>query len=147
MDEIRGFDPFLNREFSRAAAAKRLRLMVIDDNRAWRDALKASLSPAYEVICRPQGEDALKDIAERQPGLLILDVSRPGRAGSDLCQKIRAHPTLNSLPILFMTARQDGAAIAEGLGAGSDYFIAKPFEISALEERVEMLLNGQPSPN
>ena len=147
MDELKRFDPFLKPASSRAADAKRLRLMVIDDDRALREALKDALAPPYEVVCRPQGEDSIRELAERQPGLLILDIGVPGETGAELRRKIHAHPRLHGLPILCMTARPGDDAGAAGLGAGSDYFIAKPFELSALRDRIATLLDGQLSPN
>ena len=147
MDELKKFDPFLKLESSRAADAKRLRLMVIDDDRALRETLKAALAPPFQVVCRPQGEEAIEELAEFQPGLLILDIGAPGETGAGLRRKIRAHPRLHGLSILCMTARPENDPGASAPGAGAEYIIAKPFEVAALRERIEVLLDGQPSPN
>lgn len=138
MDEIKKFDPFLEQRRDPASEWNPSRVMVVDNDPALRKTLKAGLEPDYEVFCLPHGGGVLGEIEARRPGLLLLDLGLPGGAGAELRGKIRAHAALSSLPILFMTA---------GHGAGGDYYISKPFELEALRERIEMLLDSQPSPN
>lgn len=136
MDEIKRFDPFLKQELTASAVWKRSRLMVIDGDAVLRETLQAALAEHYEVISRPYGSGLITQLAALQPGLLILDASGSSRQADDLCRKIRAHPVLRSLPVLFMTSGQD-----------DDYHIAKPFEAEDLLERIEVVLNSQPSSN
>ena len=131
MDEIKKFDPFLEQRRDPASDWNRSRVMVVHDDPAVREELKAGLE-GYEVFCLPQGDAVLGELERLRPGLLLLD------SGAELCAKIRAHEGLSGLPILFMTS---------GQGAVGDYYIAKPFELEALRERVELLLASQPSPN
>ncbi len=138
MDEIRKFDPFLEPRRDPDTEWNPARVMVVDDDPAAREALKACLEPGYEVFCLPCGDGVLAGLEKHRPGLLILELGAPGGRSAELCRAIRAHEGLSGLPILFLTA---------GPGAVGDYFIAKPFEPEALLERVELLLRSRPSPN
>lgn len=115
-------------------------LMVIDDDSIIRTTLQSALGKEYEVISLPGGEDAIELIESYGPQLLILDINMPGSDGFEICEALRSQVKSRNLPILFMTARKDDESFLRNLEAGGDSYITKPFEMPALQDRIEYLL-------
>jgi two-component system, sensor histidine kinase and response regulator len=100
----------------------------------------------YGIDIVSDGTTALQQIAESPPDLILLDVMMPVMDGFEVTRRIRSHPTLPYIPILLLTAFSDAdASVVEGLDAGADDFIRKPFDHDELMARVRSLLrlNGQ----
>ncbi len=89
-------------------------------------------SREYLVLAAGNGKEALR-LAERQPDIILLDVSMPGLDGISACAHIR---DFVSCPILFLTARIEDADKVRGFAAGGDDYITKPFSLTELEARV-----------
>lgn len=119
--------------------------MVIDDDSLIRAMLQTALEKDYSVVCLCNGDEALLSIEEHSPRLLILDINIPGSNGYEICRKVRSHAKSKRLPILFMTIRKDDASFLKSLESGGDAAICKPFEMSALRERIEYLLKSYSS--
>ncbi len=95
----------------------------------------------YEVQLGSSGKESLEMVERRKPDLLILDIIMPpGIDGVTVCRTIRANPNWIMLPILFLTAKGATDDIVEGLDAGADDYIIKPFDIKELRARVAALL-------
>lgn len=94
----------------------------------------------FEVTLASSGEQALKLLEKRQPDLVILDIIMPGMDGIAVCRQIRANPRLTALPVLFLTAKGSTDDVVEGLDAGADDYVVKPFELAELRARVHALL-------
>lgn len=86
------------------------------------------------------GAEAIKVLDKAQPDLLILDIIMPEMDGIAVCRRLREDPRFTSLPILFLTAKGSTDDIVEGLDAGADDYIIKPFELAELRARVYALL-------
>lgn len=86
------------------------------------------------------GPEALEYLQGTTPDLIMLDVIMPGMDGIAVCSRIRANAQFTSVPILFLTAKGSTDDVVEGLDAGADDYIIKPFEISELRARVQALL-------
>ena len=86
----------------------------------------------YFVFSAINGEEALEQ-AERQPDIILLDISMPGLDGLDVCKRIRDYV---SCPILFLTARIEDSDKVKGFSVGGDDYIVKPFSLIELEARV-----------
>ncbi len=71
-------------------------------------------------------------IARERPDLVVLDIIMPGMDGLEVCRRIRADPYIAKLPILFLTAKSRPNDVAQGLDAGGDDFLTKPFEVVEL---------------
>ena len=122
------------------ASGTRARVLVADDNADMRDYLTHLLSPQYDVETVGDGRTALERIRAAQPDLLLSDVMMPVLDGFGLVAAIREDPETRSLPVILLSARAGEGAQIEGLGAGADQYLVKPFSARDLLARVASLL-------
>jgi len=116
-----------------------VRILVVDDDRAVRDALRRALTLAgYEVQAVDDGEQALEQISQSLPDAVVLDIGMPGIDGLEVCRHVRRLG--NRVPILMLTARDAVEDRVEGLDAGADDYLVKPFALTELLARVRALL-------
>jgi two-component system response regulator MprA len=116
-----------------------VRILVVDDDRAVREALRRALTLAgYEVQAAEEGEQALELIVESMPEAVVLDVGLPGIDGLEVCRRIRRLG--NRVPILMLTARDAVDDRIAGLDVGADDYMIKPFDVGELKARVRALL-------
>jgi two-component system response regulator MprA len=116
-----------------------VRLLIIDDDRALRDALRRALSLAgYDVDTAADGELGLSEISDRPPDAVVLDIGMPGLDGLELCRRLRAGG--DRTPILMLTARDAVEDRIDGLDAGADDYLVKPFDVGELKARLRALL-------
>ncbi|MFN8473688.1 MAG: chemotaxis protein CheB [Anaerolineae bacterium] len=122
----------------RAAGA---RILVVDDNRDMRDYLRRLLtSIQWKVETAADGAEALAKIRRRAPDLVLADVIMPNMDGFTLLRAIRETPAIAALPVVLVTARAEEEAAIEGMMAGADDYIAKPFGARELIARVSAQL-------
>lgn len=113
------------------------RILLVEDDREIRELLQLSLSgQGYDVITAVNGEQAL-EIVEDTVDLIVLDIAMPGLSGIGTCMRIRER---FHMPILFLTAKSGTLDKAEGLLAGGDDYLTKPFAEQELHARVVALL-------
>ncbi len=118
------------------------RILVVDDDPALITALKRGLSyDGFAVDTARSGDEGLAIARERQPDLVILDVMLPGIDGLDVLRRLRAAD--ERLPVLMLTARDAPADQVQGLAAGADDYVVKPFTWDVLLARVHALLRRQ----
>ena len=86
------------------------------------------------------GEEALRLARERHPDLAVLDWMMPKSSGLEVLRAIRANPDTAHIPVVLLTARASETDIQEGLDAGADDYIAKPFSPQELATRVQTIL-------
>ncbi len=116
-----------------------MRLLVVDDDRALRDVLRRTLSlSGYEIQLAESGADALAQVASAAPDAVVLDIGLPDIDGLDVCRLIRREG--NRVPVLMLTARDAVSDRIDGLDAGADDYLVKPFDIDELKARVRALL-------
>lgn len=96
-------------------------------------------SKGFFVFSALNGEETLKQV-ERQPDIILLDISMPGLDGLEVCKRIRDHV---SCPILFLTARIEDTDKVKGFAVGGDDYIVKPFSLLELEARVRAHLRRE----
>jgi PAS domain S-box-containing protein len=119
-----------------STTATRPTILLVDDNADMRQYLRRLLSAQYEVVAASDGARALALIRQERPDLVLTDVMMPGLDGFGLLRAIRADATLNDLPVMVLSARAGEEASAEGLDAGADDYLTKPFAARELMARV-----------
>jgi two-component system, OmpR family, response regulator MprA len=116
-----------------------MNVLVVDDEPAVRDALDRALrAEGYRVSTAGDGRAALDRVAEDHPDLVVLDVLMPLMDGLEACRALRAAG--DRTPILVLTARDSVADRVEGLDAGADDYLVKPFALDELLARIRALL-------
>ncbi len=117
-----------------------MKILVVDDERAVRESLRRALElEGYEIELAEDGRQALERLArEHQPDAVILDVLMRGVDGLEVCRTLRSQG--RRLPVLMLTARTQVEDRVEGLDAGADDYLTKPFALEELLARVRALL-------
>ena len=118
------------------ARGERARILLADDNADMRDYMRRLLIPRYEVETVADGEAALAAITRRRPDLLLSDVMMPRLDGIELLARLRADPNTKTLPVILLSARAGEEARVEGLQAGADDYLIKPFSARELVNRI-----------
>ena len=116
-----------------------MRILVGDDDKAVRDALRRALVlEGYEVELAEDGVSALRSLAHAAPDAVILDLQLPDIDGLEICRRLRTIG--DSTPVLMLTARGAVDDRVEGLDAGADDYLQKPFDLTELFARMRALL-------
>jgi two-component system response regulator MprA len=117
-----------------------MKILVVDDERAVRESLRRALElEGYEIELAEDGQQALFRLqSHAEPDALILDVLMPGLDGLEVCRRLRSNGS--QLPVLMLTARDAVENRVEGLDAGADDYVTKPFSLDELLARVRALL-------
>lgn len=123
-----------------------VRILVADDEEAVRTAVRRALMLAgYEVELAADGDEALASLAQRAPDAVLLDVMMPGVDGMEVCRRLRAAG--DTTPVLMLTARDAVGDRVEGLDAGADDYMVKPFALQELMARLRALLRRSGAQN
>jgi len=115
-------------------------ILLADDNTDMREYLQRLLHHQFNVITAVNGEEAYTKMLKYRPDLLLSDVMMPVLDGFGLLKKVRAHGDLKSTPVIFLSARAGEEATLEGLDAGADDYLVKPFSAKELIVRVTNLI-------
>ncbi len=116
-----------------------MRILVVDDDRAVREALRRALTlGGYEVQVAEGGQRALELVIQDIPDAVVLDVGMPDIDGLEVCRRLRLLG--NRVPILILTARDAVADRIDGLDVGADDYMVKPFDVGELKARLRALL-------
>jgi len=118
------------------------RLLVVDDEPKLLRAVAVSLrGDGYDVTTARSGAEALINVAETLPDLIISDIRMPAMDGYQLARKLRDSPRTALIPIIFLTAKDTTADRIEGFRAGVDAYLTKPFDTDELLAIVAGILN------
>jgi signal transduction histidine kinase/CheY-like chemotaxis protein len=112
------------------------RVLVVDDNADVRQYLARLLGGAYRVESAPDGESALRMVQSNPPDLIIADIMMPRMDGLALLRAIRQNPRSQALPFVLLSARAGEEARVEGIAAGADDYLVKPFSARELLARI-----------
>ena len=119
----------------------RARVLLADDNRDMREYLARLLSARWRVETAEDGQVALAKACSEPPDLVLSDVMMPGLDGFELLRALRAHPRTSQVPVVLLSARAGEEALLEGLDAGADDYLVKPFTARELLARVQTHLS------
>lgn len=117
-----------------------VRILIADDNADMRSYLSRLFGERWQVETEPDGAAALEHILRNPPNLVIADVMMPVMDGFGLLHAIRANDAISKMPVMLLSARAGEEASAEGLRAGADDYVIKPFSARELLARVESRL-------
>ena len=121
------------------SADTRQRVLVVDDDKAVRESLRRSLEyNGYDVVLASDGAEALASIGTARPDVVVMDVMMPRLGGLETTRALRAAG--HDLPVLVLTARDAVGDRVEGLAAGADDYLTKPFALAELLARLRALL-------
>jgi PAS domain S-box-containing protein len=126
---------------AQAVALVRSRVLLAEDNADMRDYVRRLLQARYEVTAVSNGEEAVQAALANPPDLVLTDVMMPVLDGFGLLQALRSHQRTKVLPIILLSARAGEESRVEGLDAGADDYLVKPFTARELLARVEAHLS------
>jgi two-component system, OmpR family, phosphate regulon response regulator PhoB len=122
-------------------------VLIVEDEKPLVTLLRYNLEKEGFQVCEAgDGEEALVQIAERKPDIVLLDWMLPLVSGIEVCRQIRRSPQTRALPVIMLTARGEEADRVRGLNSGADDYIAKPFSLRELTARLRAVIRrAQPN--
>ena len=125
-----------------------VKILIVDDDRSLREALRRALVlGGYETVSVANGQEALAQASGTTPDAVVLDIGLPDINGLEVCRRLREAG--NRVPVLILTAREAIEDRIDGLDAGADDYLVKPFDVGELKARLRALLrrsNGDGDP-
>lgn len=122
---------------------KEINVLVVEDEDEPADMLKNYLEVhGYQVLLAKDGDEAANVIntSANSIDIAVLDIMVPGEDGLTLCRRIRRHPVLSQIPVIFLTAKDKEQDEIQGLGVGADSYIPKPVSLSLVKAHIESQL-------
>ena len=117
------------------------KILIAEDERDIRDLVAFTLRFAgYEVFAAANGEEAVQLAPQVNPDLILMDVRMPRMTGYEACRILKHNPDLKDIPIVFLSAKGQEAEIQQGLEAGAEEYLLKPFAPDQLTSHVKTIL-------
>ncbi|TAJ09126.1 MAG: response regulator [Nitrospirae bacterium] len=117
-------------------------ILVVDDDPKWLRVVSLYLSArAYRVMTAPDGDGALRMVAEEPPDIVIADIAMPGLNGFELCSRLRRDPATKTIPFIFLTGLDRAMDRVKARKVGSDDYLTKPCPLERLAQSVEQLID------
>ena len=117
------------------------KIVIAEDEPDIRELIAFTLRFAgHEVIAGSNGQEGYELTKSELPDLAIFDVRMPKMTGYDACRKIKADPETSHIPVIFLSAKGQENEIAQGIAAGADEYLLKPFAPDQLTERIKSIL-------
>jgi DNA-binding response OmpR family regulator len=117
------------------------KILIAEDEPDIRDLVAFTLRFAgYEVVAGSNGEEAVQIAKQELPDLILLDVRMPRMTGYEACKLIKADSKLRDVPVVFLSAKGQESEIRDGMDAGAEEYLLKPFAPDQLTERVRSIL-------
>ncbi len=116
------------------------KVLLVEDDRPLAEIIEYNLNAnGFEVIRSSDGQDALNQVHQRTPDIILLDLMIPVIDGLEVCRRLRASPETANIPILILTAKSEEVDQIVGYRVGADDYVTKPFSVRVLMERVKSL--------
>jgi CheY-like chemotaxis protein len=117
------------------------KILIAEDERDIRDLIAFTLRFAgYEVLTANNGEEAVQMTQKELPDLVLTDVRMPKMTGYEACRLIKADPNTKHIPVVFLSAKGQEAEVQNGMAAGADEYLLKPFAPDQLTRKVAEIL-------
>lgn len=117
-------------------------ILIVEDDRSLREGLAMNFQlRGYRVLTAADGDEGIRAAFDENPDLIILDIMLPGPSGLEILSELRARK--ERVPVLILSARDTTDNKIEGLEAGADDYLSKPFELPELLARAEVMLRRQ----
>jgi two-component system alkaline phosphatase synthesis response regulator PhoP len=128
---------------SRFVKMGQTRVMIVDNDADVREIVKTVLaSRGLEVIEAANGHEALEKAELERPSIIILDIMMPEMSGFDVCEKLKVNPLTVNVPVLFLTARDEGVDFERAMSLGALHYFVKPFSPQKLLEKILEITGG-----
>lgn len=122
-------------------ASDRAHILVVEDEADLATLLRYNLErEGFTVSTVGSGPEGLTMAIKLKPDLILLDWMLPGFSGVEICQRVRAHPEVNKVPVIMLTARGEEQEKIIGFNCGADDYVTKPFSIAELVARIRAIL-------
>ena len=115
-------------------------ILLVEDNQDVAFYIGGLLKDRYRLLYARDGKEGLEKAIEYMPDLILTDLMMPGMDGFDLCREIRNSIILNHIPIIIITAKSEDVDKVQGIEAGADAYLLKPFNTNELYVRIDKLL-------
>jgi DNA-binding response OmpR family regulator len=102
--------------------------------------LEEALNGTFEVATAHSAREGFDQIHFQAPHLILLDVKLPDENGLEMCRRLRENAEYRRIPIIMITAYGDKDSVVNGLRAGADDYLSKPFKLDELQARIEAVL-------
>lgn len=117
------------------------KILIAEDERDIRDLVAFTLRFAgHEVFAASNGEEAVEMAPQVNPDLILMDVRMPRMTGYEACKVMKANPDLKDIPVVFLSAKGQENEIQQGLDAGAEAYLLKPFAPDQLTVRIKDIL-------
>jgi DNA-binding response OmpR family regulator len=120
------------------------KIVIAEDEPDIRELIAFTLRFAgHEVFAGSNGQEGYDLTKSEHPDLVLFDVRMPKMTGYDACRKVKADPETAHIPVIFLSAKGQENEIAQGIAAGADEYLLKPFAPDQLTERIKSILAKQ----
>ena len=117
------------------------KILIAEDERDIRDLVAFTLRFAgHEVFAATNGEEAVELAPQVNPDLVLMDVRMPRMTGYEACRAMKTNPDLRDIPVVFLSAKGQESEIQQGLEAGAEEYLLKPFAPDQLTNHVKAIL-------
>ncbi|XPF92870.1 diguanylate cyclase [Colwellia sp. RE-S-Sl-9] len=116
------------------------KILIIDDDKSNLKILSSVLQDSAQIILAISGQQGLAKAVDFQPDLILLDVLMPNLNGFDLIIQLKSNPLISSIPVIFITGKNDSNSEEKGLRLGACDYIYKPFNVDILKARITLHL-------
>lgn len=125
-----------------AGSPSKPKVLIVDDNAQNLELLEAYMDdvPEVEVLTATNGLEALQQVSDGSPDLILLDIMMPKMSGFEVCKKIKADPKTRDIIVIMVTALNETSDVERAAECGSDDYLAKPIDRQALIRQVKTLL-------
>jgi CheY-like chemotaxis protein/AraC-like DNA-binding protein len=132
-----------NLETTEPHTEKEYSLLIVEDNLELREYLKLELKGAYRVLEAANGKIGLEMAKQHKPDVIIADVMMPEMDGIEMCQVLKSNKSTSTIPVLMLTAKVAEKERIEGIDAGADVYLKKPFSVNLLKSHLRQLVKAK----